>query len=328
MQLQSPRIRSTRHAAAALLTAATLVGGLCLRADAAQFGVPALCDPATGAHRLGKLLWLDLETTDLAGAKRFYRELFGWDYRDYHSYGGDYTVALMAGKPIAGIVTRPILNDTERRSAWLPFFSVTDVDTTFARALEIHGAVRSEPENVPQRGWQARLTDPEGAVFALLASSSGDPSDDPNPRAYGTWGPPSLWASDPAAEAVFYQDLFHYGALGLPTGAGFEDIVLSGGTPQPHASPQSGGSPQRATIRPLPGGEAPGGEAWKPQWISFVRVFSTADTARQAVKLGGRIRVPATRAAHGTTTAILEDPSGGVFGVVELPPETADLAHR
>jgi predicted enzyme related to lactoylglutathione lyase len=293
-----------------LALAGGLSAGFCLKASAEPFEVPVLSNPATDAHLVGKLVWLDLETTDLAAAKVFYRALFDWDFRDYHWNGSDYTVALAQGRPVAGLVSRQIVKDTERRSLWLPFFSVMDVGATFTQALKAHAQVRSEPQNVPLRGWQARLTDPEGAVFALVASSSGDPPDDPNPRALGTWGSPALLARDPGGEAIFYQELFRYAVLGEPTGTGFERIRLSAGTQE------------RASVRRLPGGT----EASKPEWISFVRVFSTADTTREAVKLGGRVLVAVTRAAHGATTAILEDPTGAAFGVLELPPEIVNLA--
>jgi predicted enzyme related to lactoylglutathione lyase len=275
--------------------------------QAAPFEVPALANPANTAHQVGKLVWLDLETTDLPGAKRFYGDLFGWSFRDYHADGVDYTVALVNDRPVAGLVRRPILDDTERHSAWLPFFSVLDVDQTVQQALQAHAHVRSEPENLPLRGRQARMTDPESAAFALENSSSGDPPDDPNPRAIGTWGSPALLARDPAQEAVFYQGLLKYTVVGGPADGGFERIRLSSG------------SHERASVRLLPTGFA----TPHAEWISFVRVFSTADSARQAVKLGGRILSGPTREAHGATSIILEDPTGAAFGVIELPPEVA-----
>jgi hypothetical protein len=79
--------------------AATLAGGLCPRAEAGPFEAPVLSNPATGLHLVGKLVWLDLETTDLPGAKTFYRGLFGWNYRDYHAYGVDYLSCLCAIRP-------------------------------------------------------------------------------------------------------------------------------------------------------------------------------------------------------------------------------------
>jgi predicted enzyme related to lactoylglutathione lyase len=287
-----------------LALAAGLWGGLSLQVRAASFDVPALANPANGAHQVGKLVWLDLETTDLAGAKHFYGDLFGWRYRDYHADGVDYSVALVNDHPVAGLVRRRIFNDTERRSAWLPFFSVLDVDQTFQQALEAHAHIRSAPENLPLRGRQARMTDPESAVFALESSSSGDPPDDPNPRAIGTWGSPALLARDPAQEAVFYQLLLKYTVVGGPADGGFERIRLSSG------------SHERANVESLPTGVA----TPQAEWISFARVSSTADTARLAVKLGGRVLVAPAPDAHGASSAILEDPTGAAFGVMELPP--------
>jgi len=289
--------------------ALTLAAGLCAQVRAVPFEVPALASPASATHQVGKLVWLDLETTDLPGAKHFYGDLFGWSYHDYHADGVDYTVALVNDHPVAGLVRRPIRNDAERHSAWLPFFSVLDVDQTVQLALNAHAQVRSAPENLPLRGRQAGMMDPERAVFALENSSSGDPPDDPNPRAIGMWGSPALLARDPAHEAIFYQHVLNYTVVGQPAGGGFERIRLSSG------------SHERANVRMLPTGIA----TPHAEWISFARVFSASDTARQAVKLGGRILVGPTRDARGATSSILEDPTGAVFGVIELPPEAVKI---
>ncbi len=44
--------------------------------------LPALTDPASGEHHVGKVIWTDLVTPDLNDAKRFYGALFGWTFRD------------------------------------------------------------------------------------------------------------------------------------------------------------------------------------------------------------------------------------------------------
>jgi predicted enzyme related to lactoylglutathione lyase len=293
---------------------ATALGvGFLPQAVGAPFEVPPLSKPASAALHVGKLVWLDLETTDLQQAKSFYRSLFGWDFRDYHADGVDYTVALLNGQPIAGMVRRRVvMNDSERPSAWLPFFSVANVNASSDQALKAHAQVRSLPEDLPLRGRQARFVDPDGAVFALLTSSSGDPADDPNPRALGTWGWPCLLARDPAQEAVFYQQLMNYTVLASPAAQGFEHIALNSG------------QYERADVRALPAGVA----ALRPEWIGFVRVFSSADTAKLAVKLGGHVLVARTREARGGISSILADPSGAAFGILELPPEVVGIEGR
>lgn len=269
----------------------------------APFEVPAISNPPSDRYFAGKLVWRDLETTDLDGAKHFYHSLLGWDFRDYRANGLVFTVALADGIPVAGLERRPIVNDAEHRSAWLLFFSVADVDTTFRQAISAHAQVRSEPVDRPLRGREARLTDPEGAVLAIVHSSSGDPPDAPAAGSVGTWGTAALLAYDPGSEAVFYQNLFGYAVLGEPSDHGFERIRL--------LSEEQ----ERATVQRLTGGP----DALRPQWICYARVSDIADTVQLAVKLGGRVLVPTHRAPNQTSTAILEDPTGAAFGVVQAP---------
>ena len=40
-------------------------------------GIPPLNDPASSEHHVGKVIWVDLATPDLAGAEHFYGGLFG-----------------------------------------------------------------------------------------------------------------------------------------------------------------------------------------------------------------------------------------------------------
>ncbi len=271
----------------------------------APFEVPAISNPASDRHLVGKLVWLDLETTDLEGAKRFYHALFGWDYRDYRANGIAYTVALADGRPVAGLERRPIVLGAESPSAWLLFFSARDVDADFRQAIGAHAQVGSEPADRPLRGREARLTDPEGATFALVNSSSGDPPDSPMPGAVAAWATPSLVARDPASESVFYQNLFGYAVEGQPSEHGFGRISLS-----------SAGR-ERAAVERLPFGS----DDLRPQWIGYVRVQDLAATSQLAVKLGGRILV-APQGASDDKTAILADPSGAAFGVVQASSPT------
>jgi hypothetical protein len=276
-----------------------------LPAAAEPFEVPAITNPPNADHLVGKVIWLDLETTSLARAKKFYTGLFGWDFRDCHAADTDYAVAVSGGRSIAGALQRWIRNGEERRSVWLPFISVSDVDTAKRDALQHRAKIRSDPEDLPLRGRQALLTDLEGVHFAIVASSTGDPPD--RLAMPGEWIWTSLYARDSGDEAVFYQQVFGFDLTGMPTHDGFERVRLS-----------SGGH-GRIGISALPT-DSP---ALHPHWINFVRVASAADAMARARKLGGRVLVKAQRDSEGGTTAILADPTGASFGVMELPPVDA-----
>ena len=53
-----------------------------LPAVAQKFELPPLVEPASAEHHVGKVIWADLVTPDLATSKRFYSGLFGWTFRD------------------------------------------------------------------------------------------------------------------------------------------------------------------------------------------------------------------------------------------------------
>ena len=266
---------------------------------AAHFELPPLVTPANAEHHVGKVIWVDLVTPDLASAKRFYSGLFGWTFRDIHVGKTDYAVASLDGRPVGGLVHRPPPPGELRQPAWLTFIAVRDVDAAKRTALE-HGAkVVSEPRSHPQRGRQAVFSDPEGAVFAVLASSSGDPGD--FLAAPGEWIWSALLARDPDKEAAFYQTLFGYDVFDLPSDDGLEHMVLS---TDDYA---------RASVNTLHRDSS----RRHPHWLNFVRVVDAAGAAAKAVALGGRVLVEPHIDRHGGKVAVIADPTGAPFGLME-----------
>src|ERR1700690_84778 len=139
-------------------------------ATAASLELPALVQPASTEHHVGKVVWADLVTPDLDAAKRFYGGLFGWTFSDAANAQGGYTVAYAGGRPVAGLLQRATPSGASRQPVWLNFMAVRDVEATRRTALE-HGAkVVFESRSYPGRGRQAVLRDPDGAVFGILAS--------------------------------------------------------------------------------------------------------------------------------------------------------------
>jgi hypothetical protein len=225
--------------------------------------------------------------------------------REYRSGETAYVVAMNAGAPIAGMLQRGVHEGEERPSTWLPFVSVADVDAVVSVARRHAALVLADPQNRAERGRQALIRDPDGLALALENSSSGDPPEAPAPA--GDWAWTSLFAHDPAAIAVFFQQTFAYRILAAPANPGFERIVLS-----------SGARP-RISIDPLPGPSWPQAGAW----VGFVRVPDAADAVARALALGGRVLVEAHADNEGAQWAVLADPTGALFGVMQPPPAKA-----
>jgi len=268
-------------------------------AAAPTFVLPPLFQPASSEHHEGKVIWADLVTPDVAGAKRFYGELFGWTFNDIHTGSGGYSVALLDGRPAGGLFQRAMPAGERRQPAWLTFISVRDVAAAERHILAQGGKVLSPPRSYPDRGRQAVFADPQGAVFAVMQSFSGDPQD--VLAAPGEWIWSSVITRDPDTDAAFYQNVFGYEVFEIPSNDGSTHILLS---TEDYA---------RASLNTLPADVA----KRHPHWLNFVRVNSATDTATRVEALGGRVLVKPFPDRHGGLIAVVADPAGAPFGLLE-----------
>ncbi len=263
--------------------------------------IPSIVEPPSQEHHVGKVIFVELVTPDLAAAKLFYGGLFGWTFRDIDAGGTAYAEAMLSGHPVAGLFQKDVPPGEHRQPAWLTYFAVLDVDAAKQAALQ-HGAkVLFEPHSFPDRGREAVLADPQGAVFAVLASSSGDPPD--LPADAGAWIWSSLITSDPDIDAVFYQTLFGYEVYDLPAQEGARHLMLA-----------SGGY-ARASVNSLPA-DRPND---RPHWLNFVYVDDAVATTARVVALGGRVLVEPRADRAGGKIALVADPLGAPFGLLEWP---------
>jgi uncharacterized protein len=266
---------------------------------AASFELPPLNTPPSTEHHVGKMVWADLVTPDLGVAERFYGDLLGWTFQTIHTGKSEYAVALVEGRPVGGIFQKPIPAGEHRQSAWLTFIAVRDVDGAKQAALA-HGAkVVADARSYPLRGRQAVLSDPEGAVFAILASSSGDTPD--YLATPGEWIWSSLQSRNPGAEAAFYQQVFAYDVFDLASDDGLEHVILSSD------------DFARASVNAMPGDPA----RRHPHWLNFIRVDHTLDMVAKVRALGGRVLVEPHVDRHGGQVAVVADPAGAPFGLME-----------
>ncbi|MGZ8984058.1 MAG: VOC family protein [Methylotenera sp.] len=290
----------TRHFFKQGLLAALLSVSGVTSVIASPLQLPALVEPASQEHHVGKVVFVELVTPDLTAAKQFYADLFGWTFRDIKAGGGtEYTEAYLDGHPVAGLSHKEMPAGEHRQPSWLSFISVRDVDAAKKIALQ-HGAkALFGPRSMPNRGREAVFTDPQGAVFAVLDSSSGDPPD--VLAAPGEWIWSSLITTDPDADAAFYQSLFDYEVFDLSSDKGAQHLILASD------------NYARASANSLPENKP----NIHPHWLNYIRVEDAVKMTAKLVSLGGRVLVEPRLDRDGSKVAIVADPMGAPFGLLE-----------
>jgi predicted enzyme related to lactoylglutathione lyase len=115
----------------------------------------------------GTLCWNELLTKDTEQASSFYTELFGWSTQDMDMGHMIYTIFMNGEKPAAGMIKLG-QESGDVPPNWLVYFAVNDCDLSADETTRLGGAVINPPMDIPNIGRFAVLSDPQGAVFAII----------------------------------------------------------------------------------------------------------------------------------------------------------------
>ncbi|MDQ6649214.1 MAG: VOC family protein [Actinomycetota bacterium] len=120
------------------------------------------------ANEPGSFIWNELVTRDLAGARAFYTEVFGYQ-TDEMDLGFDqpYVVLKVAGEMVGGMVSMPSEWPPQLASSWLTYFAVDNVERSLEAVRSAGGSTLAEPRDAPY-GRFAVVADPQGAAFSIL----------------------------------------------------------------------------------------------------------------------------------------------------------------
>lgn len=132
-----------------------------------------------GMPKHGEFCWTEVATNDLDTAVNFYRNVFGWVFKENNSVGEGMRYeefsASGAGEPMGGMykISPEVFGDNPPPPHFMNYIAVDDVDATAARAAEIGGTVQMGPFDVPNVGRMAYIKDPTGAMFAVITLGGG-----------------------------------------------------------------------------------------------------------------------------------------------------------
>lgn len=245
----------------------------------------------TLTHQPGAPRWVDLGTTDIAGAVSFYSTLFGWTHQDLGPDAGGYGYLSKDGKMVAGVGPA---TDPARGTSWSVYFGTEDSAATAAKVESAGGKVIIPPVPIMEQGSMGVFADPAGAFFSTWEAARHPGVELMREPGALSWV--ELYTPDTAAAAEFYGTVF----------AMSHTVRDMGG--EAYTTLAVADQPIGGVFTP------PGSDGMPSYWMPYFGVQDCDAAADRAVALG------ATQLMRGDypdgRLAILKDPQGGVFGIL------------
>jgi predicted enzyme related to lactoylglutathione lyase len=246
----------------------------------------------------GTPCWVDLGTSDLDDAKRFYTALFDWTaHVSPEPEAGGYTLFRKGDNTVAG--AGPLFTEGQP-PAWATYIATDDADAVTQRVEAAGGQVLVAPFDVMDQGRMAVFLDQSGAPFSIWQPMAMPGADLFNEPGSLSWN--ELTTRDPDGSKVFYSRVFGWEADDQPMGPiTYTTFRL--------------GDQQIAGMMPMVGEEWPAD--LPPHWMVYFAVDDADATATRSAELGGVISVPPNDIPQGRF-AVLNDPQGAVFTIIAL----------
>ena len=267
--------------------------------------LPPITEAPTDERHNGKVVWRDLLTNTPEASRRFYGELFGWEFEAPKVFvgvgGGDsYMLIRHNGELIGGIVDTNALGKEENISQWITTISVADIDAAVDRVAGAGGEVLNPPESIGNRGHMAIVADSTGALFAMIQTRDGDPSD--SEPAQNGWLWDELWTDDVAGATGFYQAVL---------GFQYTDHDVEE-TDKSYRVLKYADKPRAGVLQNPFVDES-------PVWVNYIRVEDPSAVTAKVEGLGGRVLVEAQARPIGGEVAFIAGPSGAGVAVQTWP---------
>lgn len=252
----------------------------------------------------GTFCWVELGTSDSAGAKKFYGELFGWTFLD-NPMGPDmvYTIVKQDDKDVGGLYQlSPDMSSQGIPPNWMSYASTDSADETAAKAQELSATIMQGPFDVATMGRMAVIQDPTGAVFGVWQAGTHKGAGVVNIPNSLVWN--ELMTTDTNKAGEFYAGLFGW-TLDTQNFGDFKYTIFKNGGER--------GAGGMLTITPEMG-------PVPPNWLVYFAVEDCDATSQKVSELGGSVMKPPEDIPNIGRFAIFTDPQGAAFAVIKTAP--------
>ncbi|MEL6217372.1 MAG: VOC family protein [Pseudomonadota bacterium] len=236
----------------------------------------------------GRPIWLELNAQRVTEGIRFYEALFAWSARPLHVPPWGSIPLIASGARVFG--NQFMAMGAFAQPKWNLWFSA-DLEAALSRIPDAGGTCQPEIITIPGHSQEVHGRDPSGTPFNLmrLESQPVPPSDAPGePFAAGYWGP------EAQAIAAFFAAVL--GLVVERTALCFRLVGPNGARLFFHA---------------------PDYEILPPRWVPYFRSAGLGGDIERARRLGAIQQVPDTAVEGLGRMAVLADPAGACFGLVD-----------
>ncbi|MGI8522635.1 MAG: VOC family protein [Nocardioides sp.] len=253
--------------------------------------------PTFDHYDQGTPSWAELVTPDQKSAQEFYGPLFGWSFDD-NDMGDDahYYIGTVEGDAVVGVSGQ--MPGMEGHPAfWGVYLAVDDVDATTAKVEAAGGKVEAGPFDVNDNGRMSALQDPTGARINLWQAKAMVGTVRANEPGTPVWN--ELVTPDVDTAVRFYTDVLGMGSEPMEMGEAGAYAVLT-----------------NAEGNRIGGALPPQTDGVPPHWNIYFYVADVDASCAQAESLGGSALAPAFDAPGVGRMAMLRDPQGATFWVM------------
>ncbi|MBT8137803.1 MAG: VOC family protein [Gammaproteobacteria bacterium] len=253
---------------------------------------------------LGRIVWYQLNATDMDAAVEFYCAINGWKSEEWPASDDPYVLLSTDSGTVGGVMAIPA--EAQAGGApqhWLMYIATPDVERSAAQAVDNGASVYVPPADLPDVGRFAVLADPQGAAFALYAPTE-PPQDKPFAPGLGDVSWHELVTTNYAAAMNFYGEQFGWvmteamdmGDMGAYQMFGRHGVSL-------------GGMYNKTPDMPAP-----------PRWLLYFKVRDVQASAQQVAGLGGKVLNGPMEVPGGDFIVQCLDPQGGAFALHSARP--------
>ncbi|MGW4354118.1 VOC family protein [Nocardia sp. NPDC004582] len=244
----------------------------------------------------GTPCWVDCSVDDPAAARAFYSQLLGWEVLDSPPEAGGYLMAMLDGKPAAGI--GPKMGPDPMPSVWTTYFAADSADAIAGAVTDAGGTIFMPPFDVMDVGRMFIAADTAGAVFGVWEAKAHTGAGIFNePGAY-CWN--DLHSNGYKSAQDFYQAVF---------GWSYDEI---GNEQMPYATFAGPDG------RPMGGMADSTGQpgAGPSYWLTWFQVAGADAALDKAKSLGATVLMGPSDSPFGRM-GIVSGPQGEVFGLID-----------